>query len=298
MGILNATPDSFSDGGRHTDPTSAVKRAQELLAGGCFLIDVGGVSTRPGSADVPPEEEWARVGPVLAALRGAFPDALLSLDTSSPTVLEHAAAAGLVDLANDVWAGRKVEPGTAANTAKETPGVGVGVFDVCARHGLPLVVMHMRGEPGTMQVDPRYVDVVEEVVSFLSERAGAAERAGVPLVAVDPGIGFGKRLEHNLALLSAPGLARLGALGYPLLVGLSRKRFLAELEARRPEPRAEIIAFAAARDGLSKTWEWACAERGARILRSHRGPGEVAPEPRAHAPALDDAHPTPMEPEK
>jgi dihydropteroate synthase len=139
--------------------------------------------------------------------------------------------------------------------------------------------MHMQGEPGTMQREPRYGDVVGEVMAFLAARAAAARAAGVAAVAVDPGIGFGKTLDHNLALLSATGMEALGSLGYPVLIGLSRKRFLAELEERRAAPRPDVLTLAASRDGLSKAWELRAADRGAILIRSHRAPGETPPEP-------------------
>lgn len=269
FGILNATPDSFSDGGCCFAPSAAVQRAQALVASGVHVLDVGGVSTRPGSLDVPPEEEWARVQPVLVALREALPSVPLSLDTSSPTTLERAAEAGLVDVANDVWAGRKVERGRTT-------------FEVCAEHGLPLVVMHMRGTPLTMQhlhtQEPWSASCVDDVCAFLAERARAACALGAPDVAIDPGIGFGKGLSDNLALLSSAGIEALASLGYPVLIGLSRKRFLGECEALRPSPRSEIMTQATARDAVSKAWEARSIAYGARIVRSHRAPGEVAPD--------------------
>lgn len=282
FGILNVTPDSFSDGGFYFPQGSAsVSRAQALVAAGAHVIDVGGVSTRPGSKDIPHAQEWARVRPVLEALRAALPGVLLSLDTSSPSTLARAAEAGLVDVANDVWAGRKREDGRTT-------------FEVCAEHALPLIVMHMRGEPSTMQLgaqslasEPQtaseswYTDCVAEVCAFLSERAAAARSQGVQSIAIDPGIGFGKQLSDNLALLSRDGMEALVALGYPVLIGLSRKRFLAELEATRPSPRVQIAAEATARDAVSKAWEARSVAFGARIVRSHRAPGEVAPDPEA-----------------
>jgi len=252
LGIINATPDSFSDGGRCLIGAAAVSHARDLLASGCLALDVGGVSTRPGAADISVDDEWARVEPVLTALRREFPLVPLSLDTSSPAVLRRAATLGLVDLANDVWAGRKHD---AVGTKDTT-------IAACADHSLPIALMHMQGTPLTMQAAPQYQDLLEEVCAFLAERARTALGEGVPSVLVDPGIGFGKTREHNLTLLSEEAMARLCALGYPVLVGLSRKRFLARSEGDSPESR----------DGVSKEWESRAFARGARVLRTHSGP--------------------------
>ncbi len=218
MGVLNVTPDSFSDGGRFEGPDAverAVAAGVAMAAAGAAILDVGGESTRPGAARVPAEEQARRVVPVFAGLRAAladgFPEVVLGVDTTRASVAEAAAEAGAT-LLNDVSAGL------------DDPEL----FGVAATRGLPVVLMHKRGEPADMQRSPSYEDVVSEVAGFLGERAAAAADAGVPSVVLDPGIGFGKTLGHNLALLR--GLPRLVALGHPVLLGTSRKSFLARLD--------------------------------------------------------------------
>lgn len=242
MGVLNTTPDSFSDGGRFLDPGPAVARGLDMLAQGADILDIGGESTRPGAGAVSVEEEIRRVVPVVEALRRRAPDALLSVDTSKAAVAEAALAAG-ADILNDVTAGLG-DPDMLA---------------LAARTGAGLVLMHMRGTPRTMQRNPEYADVVAEVRDHLAERVRAAEAAGVARerLVLDPGVGFGKRLEHNLALIA--GLGELAALGRPLLLGVSRKRWLGDLTGRGVGDRmAASLAGAAA--GV---------ERGAHIIRVH-----------------------------
>jgi dihydropteroate synthase len=232
MGVLNVTPDSFSDGGSFLDPGAAVARAHQMAAEGADLIDVGGESTRPGAAPVEEQEELRRVMPVIERLAagGAVP---LSIDTSKEAVARAAIGAGAV-LVNDVTALR-------------------------AEAGVDVCLVHMRGEPRTMQDDPRYEDVVSEVAAFLEERLGFAVAAGIPEehVWLDPGIGFGKTLEHNLELLRR--LDEIAALGRPVVVGVSRKRFLGALTGREEQDRtaagvaANVLAF----------------ERGAHMFRVH-----------------------------
>lgn len=228
-GILNVTPDSFSDGGRHAGTAQAVEHGLRLLQEGADVLDVGGESTRPGAAPVPLEEELRRVVPVIEGLRAAGVRAPLSVDTRKAAVAEAALAAGAT-IVNDVSAGRH-DP---------------GLFEVVRRAGAGLVLMHMQGEPGTMQRAPAYDDVVGEVRAFLAERRAAALGAGVGAggLWIDPGIGFGKTLEHNLALLQA--LERLTADG-PLLLGASRKSFLGTLTGRLPPDRLLGSLAAAAR---------------------------------------------------
>lgn len=212
MGILNATPDSFSDGGRHLDPTAAIAAGERMVAEGATWLDVGGESTRPGADAVAEDDEIRRLVPVIRGLRAAGVRAIISIDTTKAVVAAAALAAG-ADALNDVSAG--ADP---------------AMFPLAARHGCPLVLMHRRGTPRTMQREPRYGDVVAEVENFLAERIAAALAAGVDESAllVDPGIGFGKTVEHNLALLRA--LPRIEAtLGRPLVVGVSRKSFIATL---------------------------------------------------------------------
>ncbi len=210
MGVLNVTPDSFSDGGRFVELDAAVSAGQAMAAQGADVIDVGGESTRPGAARVPATEQKRRVVDVIAALRDALPaEVWISIDTTRAEVATAALDAG-ASMVNDVSAGRE-DPGMLA---------------LAAERGAPICLMHMRGEPATMQDEPAYEDVVGEVEAFLLERAAAAEAAGVARgqIVIDPGIGFGKTAEHNLALLAA--LPRLVGRGYPVLVGASRKRFI------------------------------------------------------------------------
>jgi dihydropteroate synthase len=210
MAILNVTPDSFSDGGLFAGRTAALARARELVAEGADLVDVGGESTRPGAQPVSVQEELDRVIPVIEALAGELP-VPVSVDTSKPEVMRAAVAAG-AGLINDVAALRR--PGALA---------------AAAQLGVPVCLMHMQGEPGTMQREPSYRDVVAEVRDFLAARVAACEAAGIPRdrLLIDPGFGFGKTLAHNLALLR--GLPQLGELGLPVLVGLSRKSMIGSL---------------------------------------------------------------------
>ncbi len=209
MGVLNVTPDSFSDGGRWTDPDRAIERGLEMAAEGADVVDVGGESTRPGAEPVDEDEERRRVVPVVGALA---PHVRVSIDTRKPGVAEAAIEAGAT-LVNDVSA--SLWPVAAA----AAPGVG-------------WVAMHMQGEPATMQDRPSYDDVVAEVRSFLVARGEAARRGGVIEVWVDPGIGFGKTLDHNLRLLAH--LRDLVATGFPVVVGASRKGFLGALLGGAP----------------------------------------------------------------
>ncbi len=240
VGVLNITPDSFSDGGLHLDVEAALAHGRRLAAEGAAIVDVGGESTRPGAAPVSAELELERVLPVIAGL--AADGIAVSVDTSKAAVAQAALAAGAV-LVNDVTALR----GDRAMAA------------VVAGAGADLCLMHMLGEPRTMQDDPRYDDVVAEVESFLAERAEAAVAAGVARerIALDPGIGFGKTLAHNLALLRA--LPRLAGLG-PLLLGVSRKRFLGALTGREAADERVAASVAAA---------LYCYRGGAHLLRVH-----------------------------
>jgi len=241
MGVVNVTPDSFSDGGRFLEPDAAVAHARALLAEGADLIDLGAESTRPGSAPVPPEEQWQRLRPVFEGL-AAETGAVLSVDTASALVAQRALAAG-ARVVNDVSA--LGDPAMAAVVAEARAG---------------LAIMHMQGTPATMQAAPGYTDVVTEVAAFLAARAAAAEEAGVARAAIvlDPGIGFGKTVAHNLALLAR--LDALVDLGYPVLVGVSRKGFIGQLLGGRP-PADRLLGTAAA---LA-----AAVAHGARLLRVH-----------------------------
>lgn len=211
MGILNVTPDSFSDGGRHCGPEGALEHARRMIAEGAEIIDVGGESTRPGAEEVPVAEEIARTLPVVAALRAEW-DGLVSIDTMKAPVAAAALEAG-ADIINDV-SGLTADPAMAG---------------VCAASGCGVVAMHMQGDPRTMQLSPRYGDVVAEVRGFFEERLAALVAAGIDPEAIcfDPGIGFGKSVEHNLALLR--GLPELSVGGRPLLLGVSRKSFIGKV---------------------------------------------------------------------
>ena len=211
MGVLNCTPDSFSDGGRFFNLEDALRQGERLRDEGASIIDVGGESTRPGAPDVSADEQRQRVLPVITELRRRFPDIVLSIDTSSAAVAAEALAAG-ADVVNDV---------TAASDSK--------MLDLVARRGAAIVLMHMRGKPQTMQQETSYQHVVAEVHAFLRTRAAAATAAGIPSdrVWLDPGIGFGKNDLGNLTLLAA--LADLALLGHPVLIGPSRKSFIGHL---------------------------------------------------------------------
>ena len=250
MGIVNVTPDSFSDGGMLPDAAAAVKHGLRLLEEGADVVDVGGESTRPGSDPVSAVEELERVLPVVEGLRREAPEAFLSVDTRKSEVAGAAIAAG-ADVVNDVGAG--ADP---------------GMFDAVASSGAGLVLMHMRGEPRTMQEDPVYEDVVAEVRAFLGERIEAAIAAGIPRdrLCADPGIGFGKTTEHNLAVLRS--IASFRDLGVPILVGASRKRFLGELSGT-DDPTDRL-------DGSVAAAVW-CASQGVELVRVH----DVGPTVRA-----------------
>lgn len=240
MGVLNMTPDSFSDGGKWAG-AGAVAHALAMLKAGADIIDVGGESTRPGAAPVDAEAEIARVAPIVRALREAT-DAPIAIDTMKPDVARAAFEAGAT-IWNDVF-------------ALQAPGA----VEIAAALKAPVILMHMQGEPRTMQADPRYGDVVAEVIAFLRERAALAEAAGVRDIWVDPGIGFGKTLAHNLALLNAT--ARIhGETGKPVLIGASRKSFISKLD-----PGSDA---GAGRIGGSVAAALLAAQNGAGMLRVH-----------------------------
>lgn len=240
MGVLNVTPDSFSDGGRFSDRKSAVEHARRMIAEGAAIIDIGGESTRPGASPADPGEELERVIPVIEAVRRESP-IFISVDTSKPDVMRAAVAAG-ADIINDVRA--LAEPGALQAAAASNAG---------------LCLMHMLGEPRTMQAAPQYDNVVDEVSGFLAARMRACRDAGVDAarLAIDPGFGFGKTAAHNLALLK--NLAALAVLGAPVVVGLSRKSMLAKITGRTVESRIPGSVALAAIAVLN----------GARIVRAH-----------------------------
>jgi len=241
MGIVNVTPDSFSDGGEHATTEAAVAHGLKLAEEGADILDVGGESTRPGAGDVATGEELRRILPVVERLakETALP---ISIDTSRPEVMRAAVAAG-AGMINDVYALRRE-----------------GALDAAAQLGVPVVLMHMLGEPRSMQDDPQYDDVVADVHRFLAERIFSAEMAGIAKknIVVDPGFGFGKNRDHNLALLAQ--LQRFTELGVPVLAGLSRKKTIGELTGR-DVPRDRIHGSVAA--------HLVAAQRGAMLLRVH-----------------------------
>jgi len=240
MGILNVTPDSFSDGGRYGQRDAALRHAEAMLQAGATLIDVGGESTRPGARAVSPVEELERVAPVVEAIAREL-DVIISVDTSTPAVIRETARLG-AGLINDV---RSLQRD--------------GALDAAADSGLPVCLMHMRGEPTTMQQNPQYHDVVEEVREFLLERLAACAAAGIGAerVILDPGFGFAKTLEHNLSLFKH--LPALHELGRPLLVGVSRKSMIGKVLGHEVGERL-YGSLALAALALSK---------GAHILRVH-----------------------------
>lgn len=240
MGIVNVTPDSFSDGGRFLDPGAAIEHGRRLFAEGASILDVGGESTRPGAVPVDAETELARVLPVIEVLAR---EGRVSIDTRKAEVARAAVAAGAT-LINDISA---------------------SLWPVAAELGVGWVAMHMQGEPGTMQVDPHYDDVVAEVCAFLADAARRAADAGVAEIWVDPGFGFGKTFEHNLELLVH--LDRVVALGWPVLVGTSRKAMLGRMIARSdgtdaPPPPDDRLA------GSIATEVWAM-HHGVTMIRAH-----------------------------
>jgi dihydropteroate synthase len=240
MAVLNVTPDSFSDGGLYLEKAAAVAAAGEMIELGADIIDVGGESTRPGASPVPAVEELRRVIPVIEAL--AADGVVVSVDTSKPAVARAAVAAG-AEIVNDVTAAS--EDGMTEVMAEWNPGV---------------ILMHMRGTPRTMQQDPVYQDVVDEVGVFLAERARRVIEDGVDpaSVAIDPGIGFGKTVQHNLELID--GLGKLAGLGFPVVLGASRKSFLGKLTS---------IEDPGARDEATAVTTALGFERGARVFRVH-----------------------------
>ena len=243
MGVVNVTPDSFYDGGWHATADAAIQHARDLIAEGADVLDVGGESTRPGAAPVDAGEERRRVVPVIAALR-AETRLPLSIDTMKASVAAAALDAG-ADLVNDVSAGR----------------FDAAMLPLVAARGAGIILMHMQGTPATMQVAPSYGDVVAEVAAFLAERAAAARAAGVRAdrIWLDPGIGFGKRVEHNVALLA--DLGTLVDLGYPVVVGASRKGFLGTVTGTG-DPPAERLTASTAAAALA-------VANGAHVVRAH-----------------------------
>ena len=240
MGILNVTPDSFSDGGRYNRPEKAIERALEMVQEGATIIDIGGESSRPGSLRISAEEELERIIPVIRGIREQS-DVLISVDTYKPEVAEKALNAG-VDIINDIYGLRKE-----------------GMAELIADHDASVVIMHMQGDPENMQDNPQYRDVIGEITGFLRAQAEKALDAGISpdAIAIDPGIGFGKTVEHNLTIIRE--LSSFRSLGYPVLLGASRKSFIGKSLGLEVDERLEA-SLAVASIGI---WN------GASIIRAH-----------------------------
>ncbi len=240
MGILNVTPDSFSDGGQHHGLDQALRHAERMLQEGATLIDIGGESTRPGADPVTEQEELERVVPVVEAINARF-DVVISVDTSTPAVIAEAAKVG-AGLINDVRALQRE-----------------GAVEAAAKTGLPVCLMHMQGQPKDMQEQPSYQDLLTELKQFFAQRVQACEQAGISAdkIILDPGYGFGKTVEHNFSLIKH--LPDILAMGYPILTGTSRKSMLGAITGREVAGRLPGSIVSAA----------LCAERGAGIIRVH-----------------------------
>lgn len=240
MGVINVTPDSFSDGGKHLDLPAALERAEAMVAEGVAIFDVGGESTRPGADDVPLDAELERVIPLIEALHTEF-DLPISIDTQKPNVMRAAVAAG-AGLVNDVNALRDA-----------------GAVQAISELAVPVCLMHMQGRPRTMQDAPQYANVVDDVLGYLEDRIQVCSEAGIQKsqLLVDPGFGFGKSLDHNLDLLA--NLSRFSSLGCPVLVGMSRKRMIGEITGRSVDGRLAGGLAAAA----------LAVQNGAKIIRTH-----------------------------
>lgn len=244
MGILNVTPDSFHDGGRYADTDAALRRAEEMLEEGASILDIGGYSSRPGAVDISPEEELGRlIGPVRAIL-DRFPNAILSVDTFRARVAKEMLEAG-VHMVNDISGGQLDEK----------------MYETVAAFGAPYVLMHMQGRPQTMQQDPQYENVTDDIWEFFNERIRLAREAGIRDLILDPGFGFGKTLAHNYELFR--NLSKFNALGLPLLVGVSRKSMVYKPFGLQPAEALE----------LSSALHLRALEQGASILRVH----DIAP---------------------
>lgn len=242
MGVVNVTPDSFSDGGQFAQPQAAIEHALQLLDAGADMVDVGGESTRPGAQSVSAEEELKRVIPVIEGIAKAAPDAVISIDTSKAEVMQVAVESG-ARFINDI------------NALQAD-----GALQVAVEVDVPVCLMHKQGDPATMQKRPHYSDVLHEVQSFLQDRADNCLAAGIRAenIYLDPGIGFGKTVDHNLLLLK--GLAEIRALGYPVLLGVSRKSFIGDILGQEAPAERLVGSVAAA------SWGWL---QGADILRVH-----------------------------
>ena len=249
MGVVNVTPDSFSDGGEYFNPEKAVQHAIDLLSQGANIVDIGGESTRPGAEPVPLEEELARTIPVIERIRSQIPDAVISIDTYKSDVARKAVEAG-ANWINDISGGT----------------FSPDMFELAASYNVKIVISHIKGTPRDMQKNPYYDDVLDEVYRWLSSRAEEALRAGVPEenIIIDPGIGFGKRFEDNLALLW--GIPKLKELGFPVLIGTSRKSFIGHYTDEKDPSKRDPGSFV--------TFVFA-AMLGADILRVHDVSGAI-----------------------
>ncbi len=216
MGILNITPDSFYDGGRLTDEEAVLKQAEKMLAGGADILDIGGMSSRPGAEIISAAEELGRVLPHVTNILARFPQAILSIDTVHASVAEACLKAG-AHIINDISAGR----------------IDAAMLTTVARHWAPYIIMHMQGLPNTMQQNPVYENVITEVMDFFAERINAGRQAGILDIVIDPGFGFGKTVEHNYTLLR--NLGYFGNLGLPVLAGVSRKSMICKVLKVNPE---------------------------------------------------------------
>ena len=239
MGILNVTPDSFTDGGLFFDVASAVARAKEMISQGADIIDIGGESSRPGAKPVSPEEELRRILPVIKKILSES-EIPISVDTYKPRVAEECLKAGAL-IINDITGLRNEE-----------------MIKVCVKYKASVVIMHMKGNPETMQDAPKYADIVAEIIAFFRDRVAAAEKAGITKIMLDPGIGFGKTLEHNIEILRR--LSEFRDLGYPLLIGTSRKSFIKKLTDAKTIP--ELLPGTLATVCL-------CVMGGADVVRVH-----------------------------
>lgn len=259
MGILNVTPDSFSDGGLYNTQVGAIKRALELVHHGAKIIDIGAVSTRPFAQVISAVEEIERLYSILIELRKIIPrDILLSLDSFNPKVTYELASKNLIDIINDQFSSQYI------NTSNE---IRLNNAEIAAKFNLGYIIMHMKGTPDNMQNSPNYLNCTEEVFTFLQERMKHAEERGVKHIILDPGIGFGKTVEHNLELLSEAFLKKLSYLNKDILIGLSRKWFIGQLYKE--------LDVANKRDRVSKEFEFKCIANGVKIIRTHVLPSEL-----------------------
>ncbi len=263
MGIINLTPDSFSDGGSFNCNEKSLKRAFELVENGAKILDFGGVSTRPFSEFITPDRELQRVYEAITKIRPQLPkDVLISIDSFSPYVTNVLVREGLIDIINDQFSARFEEKIPNESTLKKR-----NTAQLAAEYELGYIIMHMQGAPGTMQINPVYEDCGKEVLSFLKERIRYVEKQGVKFLAVDPGIGFGKSVDNNLELISQKFINNLFELNKPILLGLSRKWFLGQLYPELIIPHS--------RDKITKEYEMKCISYGVKIIRSHVMPSEL-----------------------